>query len=302
MSWLKRTRTGVKSTPARRELPDGLWNKCDGCGEILYQKELDRHAGVCPKCDHHFRIPAARYAELLTDEGSFVELYADVVSVDPLKFKDSKKYPDRLKAAKDKTGMNEAILTGRGLLDGHPLALGIMDFAWMGGTLGSAVGEKITRIMELALAERMPLLILCTSGGARMQEGILGLMQLAKTSAILAQMREAGVPYIALLTNPTTGGVSASYAMLGDLILAEPKALIGFAGPRVIEQTINQELPPGFQRSEFLMEHGQLDAIVPRTQLRAHLASILWFCRTAPGAWTRDAVEALPEGAPSLTS
>ncbi len=300
MSWLKRTRAGLKSTPQRRELPDGLWNKCDGCGEILYQKELDRHMWVCPKCDHHFRISARQYIELLTDENSFAEMFADVVSLDPLKFRDSKKYPDRLKAAKEKTGEPEAVITGRALLDGHPYALAVMDFSWMGGTLGSAVGEKITRTMELALRERIPLVIVCTSGGARMQEGILSLMQMAKTSAALAELREANVPYLALLTHPTTAGVSASYASLGDLIIAEPKALIGFAGPRVIEQTINQELPAGFQRSEFLLDHGLLDAIVSRTELRAHLAMLLWFFRTAPGAWNADTVEALPEGAPVL--
>ena len=297
-SWLKRTRAGLKIAPKRRELPDGLWNKCDGCGEILYQKELDRNLWVCPKCDHHFRITARQYIDLLTDENSFVEMFGDIVSLDPLKFRDSKRYPDRVKAAKEKTGMNEAVTTGRAQLTGHPFALAVMDFSWMGGTLGSAVGEKITRTMELALRERIPLVIVCTSGGARMQEGILSLMQMAKTSAILSQLQEAHVPYIALLTNPTTAGVSASYASLGDLIVAEPKALIGFAGPRVIEQTINQELPAGFQRSEFLMDHGLLDAIVSRTALRAHLAMMLWFFRSAPGAWSTDSVEALPEGAP----
>ena len=300
MSWLKRTPTGLKQAPVRRELPDGLWNKCDGCGEILYQKELERNAWVCPKCEHHFRLTAHQYIELLTDENSFDEMFEDIVSLDPLKFRDSKKYPDRVKAAKDKTGMNEAVVTGRATLNAHPLALAVMDFNWMGGTLGSAVGEKITRTMELALAERIPLVIVCTSGGARMQEGILSLMQMAKTSAVLSQLKDANVPYVALLTNPTTAGVSASYASLGDLIIAEPKALIGFAGPRVIEQTINQELPAGFQRSEFLMDHGLLDGIVSRTALRAHLATILWFFRTAPGAWARESVEPLPDGAPVL--
>jgi acetyl-CoA carboxylase carboxyl transferase subunit beta len=194
--------------------------------------------------------------------------------------------------------MNEAVVTGSATIDGHPIWIAVMDFAFMGGTLGSAVGEKITRTMERALETKQPLVIVCTSGGARMQEGILSLMQMAKTSAVLAQMREARVPYIAVLTHPTTAGVSASYASLGDVILAEPKALIGFAGPRVIEQTINQELPPGFQRSEFILEHGHLDAIVTRDQLRGHIATLLWFFRTAPTGWTAPSVEAIPETAP----
>ena len=303
MSWLKRSRQGLKSVPRKRELPDGLWTKCEQCGEILYQKELERNLWICRTCQHHFRISARTYVKLLCDEDSFAELFADVVSVDPLRFKDQKRYPDRVKAAREKTGLNEAVLTGRARLDGHPLALAVMDFAFMGGTLGSAVGEKITRTMELALAERLPLVIVCTSGGERMQEGILSLMQMAKTSAALAALAEARVPYVAVLTNPTTAGVSASYASLGDLIVAEPKALIGFAGPRVIEQTINQELPPGFQRSEFLLDHGLLDAIVPRPQLRPLLATVLWWFRNAGAAWD-DAVdgqrEPLPEEASAL--
>jgi acetyl-CoA carboxylase carboxyl transferase subunit beta len=298
MSWLKRTREGLKSAPRRRELPDGLWSKCDQCGEILYQKELERNLWICRNCGHHFRVSAWTYVKLLVDDGSFVEEFADIVSVDPLKFRDQKRYPDRVKAAREKTGMNEAVLTGRARIDGHPLAVAVMDFAFMGGTLGSAVGEKITRTMEIALEERIPLVIVCTSGGARMQEGILSLMQMAKTSAALAALGEAKVPYVAVLTNPTTAGVSASYASLGDVIVAEPKALIGFAGPRVIEQTINQELPPGFQRAEFLLDHGLLDTIVPRTDLRSHIATLLWWFRAAAAGWNASDLEPIPAGAP----
>ncbi len=276
MSWFKKESPRPKSgAGASRELPDGLWVKCDGCSEILYFKELERNLHVCPKCNHHFRISGRRYVEILLDEGSFEEIDAGVVSVDPLGFKDSKKYTDRLRDARAKTGLGDAILTGVGALEGRPVVLGVMDFSFIGGSMASAVGEKIVRAARRSLDERMPLILVTASGGARMMEGILSLMQLAKTSVLLARLTEARVPYIAILTNPTTGGVTASFAQLGDVILAEPGALIGFAGPRVIRETVAQELPPGFQRSEFLLAKGFLDRITPRAELRGTTSQIL---------------------------
>ena len=275
MDWLKREKSRPKGSPSSRELPDGLWVKCDGCGEILYFKELERNLHVCPKCSHHFRIDANRYISILVDDESFEETESGIVSTDPLRFKDSKKYTDRLKAAQAKTGMGEAILTGTGTLDGVPVVLGVMDFRFIGGSMASAVGEKIARAIQLALKERRPLILVTASGGARMMEGILSLMQMAKTSAWLARLRDERVPYVCVLTNPTTGGVTASFAQLGDVILAEPGALIGFAGPRVIRETVAQELPPGFQRSEFLLEHGFVDRITARSELKKTISEIL---------------------------
>jgi len=274
MAWLKREGTGAKGDRAR-EVPDGVWVKCDECAEILYFKELERNLHVCPKCGHHFRIDSSRYVEILLDPGSFQETEAAVTSQDPLGFKDSKKYTERLRAAREKTQLGEAILTGTGTLDGFPVVAGVMDFRFIGGSMASAVGEKIARSTRLALTERRPLILVTASGGARMMEGILSLMQMAKTSVWLARLREARVPYICILTNPTTGGVTASFAQLGDVILAEPGALIGFAGPRVIRETVAQELPPGFQRAEFLLEHGFVDRITPRGELRSTLAALL---------------------------
>jgi acetyl-CoA carboxylase carboxyl transferase subunit beta len=274
MSWLKRQNATPKGGGSR-ELPDGLWVKCDGCGEILYFKELERNLHVCPKCAHHFRIDAPRYVQILIDDGTFQEMDADLVSEDPLGFKDSKRYTDRLRDARAKTQMGEAILTGTGEIEGLPVSLGVMDFRFIGGSMASAVGEKIARATKVALAERRPLILVTASGGARMMEGILSLMQMAKTSVWLAQLQRARIPYIAILTNPTTGGVTASFAQLGDVILAEPGALIGFAGPRVIRETVAQELPPGFQRSEFLLEHGFVDRITPRGALKPTVAEIL---------------------------
>jgi len=253
------------------------WIKCDGCGEILYRKEVSRHAWVCPNCTHHFRIGSGEFLELLTDPGSFQARYEALSSVDPLEFADSKKYKDRLKQAKAKGGPSEAVVTGMATIEGHRVGMAVMDFGFMGGSMGSVVGERIARIIRDAVEAMCPVIILSSSGGARMQEGILSLMQMAKTSAMLARLRNAGLPYISILTHPTTGGVTASYATLGDVILAEPNALIGFAGPRVIRETINQELPDGFQRSEFLLRHGLVDQVVDRRHMRENVGKILEF-------------------------
>jgi acetyl-CoA carboxylase carboxyl transferase subunit beta len=274
MSWLNRAKQGIK-TWRKKEVPDGLWEKCPSCGEILYRKELSRHLSVCPKCDFHFKINAARYIEILADESTFSESDSQLVSGDPLKFKDSKKYSDRVKSARKKTGRNSAIVTGTASISGRKAALAIMDFSFLGGSMGSVVGEKIMRIARTAVEHRLPLIIVTASGGARMQESILSLMQMAKTSAAVAMVSRAGLPYIAVLTNPTTGGVAASFAFQGDIIIAEPKALIGFAGPRVIRETVGEELPEGFQRSEFLLEHGMIDIIASRQELKDTLGSLL---------------------------
>jgi acetyl-CoA carboxylase carboxyl transferase subunit beta len=276
MSWLKKDATGPK-TQNKREVPEGLWVKCDDCGEILYQKDLERNLHCCPKCGHHFRITARLYVDLLLDDGKVEEFANDIQSGDPLEFKDSKRYPDRVRAAMAKTGLNDAVLTGVGRLAGQPVVAAFMDFSFIGGSMGSVVGEKIARAIARARDERIPILILSASGGARMMEGILSLMQMAKTSALLGEIREMGIPFISILTNPTTGGVTASFASLGDVIVAEPKALIGFAGPRVIRETVNVELPPGFQTSEFVLQHGMIDLIVPRAELKATLARLLGF-------------------------
>jgi len=256
--------------------------KCDSCKEIVYRPEVDRGGRICPKCRYPFRISARERIASLVDEGSFEEREAGLASKDPLHFKDTKRYTDRVKAARNKTGLEEAVVTGVGRIGGHPVSLAVFEFAFLGGSMASVVGEKITRAIELAIQKRMPLLIVSASGGARMQEGILSLMQMAKTSAALKRLCDERLPYISLLTDPTTGGVTASFAMLGDLILAEPRALIGFAGPRVIAETIRQPLPEGFQRSEFLLEHGQLDMVVERRELRETLRRIVAFFTGRP--------------------
>jgi acetyl-CoA carboxylase carboxyl transferase subunit beta len=276
MSWLRRSRRRIQEG-AKSEVPSGLWSKCPGCGEILYNKELERNLRVCENCDFHFLLSTGEYIGLLTDPDSWEETHRGITSEDPLSFKDSKRYRDRLKDAVKKTGLEEAVVTGRARLCGTEISLAILDFSFLGGSMGSVVGEKIARAIEDSLDRAIPLLIISRSGGARMQESILSLMQMAKTSALLARLHRRGIPFVSILTNPTTGGVTASFASLGDLVLAEPKALIGFAGPRVIQQTINQELPEGFQRSEFLLEHGFVDAIVPRQELKARLAEALDF-------------------------
>lgn len=274
MAWFEKKKKPLKASD-KRDVPGDVFDKCDGCGEIVYREKLTQNLGVCPHCGFHFRISADDYLSLLLDEGSFQESDAHLRSADPLEFRDLKAYSDRIRAAEEKVGRNDAVVTGKGRLAGLPVCLAVMDFRFVGGSMGSVVGEKIARCGRLALEDRSPFLILSASGGARMQEGIYSLMQMAKTSAVLARLHEAGIPYISICTDPTTGGVTASYAMLGDVNLAEPGALIGFAGPRVIEETIRQELPEGFQRSEFLREHGMIDRVVDRRQLKKTIERLL---------------------------
>jgi acetyl-CoA carboxylase carboxyl transferase subunit beta len=274
--WFRKDRAPKEPREGRpSKVPEGLWVKCDGCRQILYNKELARNFKICPKCGYHFRLSAAERLRMLFDEGQYTELDTELRSSDPLKFRDSKKYRDRLRDAEQSVGPSDAILVGSGVLEGMPVVIGAMEFFFMGGSMGSVVGEKVTRAAERSLGERRPLIIVSTSGGARMQEGILSLMQMAKISAALARLAEHRIPFLSVMTDPTTGGVTASYAMLGDLNIAEPNALIGFAGPRVIEQTIRQTLPEGFQRSEFLLEHGMLDLIVERSEMKETLARCL---------------------------
>jgi acetyl-CoA carboxylase carboxyl transferase subunit beta len=268
---------GAKDRPKKVNIAEGLWVKCDSCKEIVYRAEVDRAGRVCPKCRYPFRISARERIASIVDEGSFEEREAGLRSKDPLGFKDTKRYTDRVKAARSKTGLEEAVLTGTARIGGHPVVLAVFEFGFLGGSMASVVGEKLARAIELAIQKRLLLLIVSASGGARMQEGILSLMQMAKTAAALKRLADERLPYISLLTDPTTGGVTASFAMLGDLILAEPRALIGFAGPRVIAETIRQPLPEGFQRSEFLLEHGQLDLVVERREVRETLRRIVGF-------------------------
>lgn len=276
MPWFKKTKKPkpVRKDRRRSPIPEGLWIKCQGCREIIYSKELTRSFKICPKCGFHFRIDVHERIALLLDS-DYEELFAGVRPTDPLRFKDSMPYKDRLKAYQKKLGVHDALFVLAGEIETIPVLLAVMDYRFMGGSMGSAVGEKIARAAEEAQRRRVPLIVVSASGGARMQEGILSLMQMAKISATLAQLRRAGLPYVSILTDPTTGGVTASFAMLGDLNIAEPGALIGFAGPRVIEQTIRQQLPEGFQRSEFLLEKGFLDLVVPRTELKATVARCL---------------------------
>ncbi len=276
MDWFKRKKEVLKPVD-RKEIPDGLWVKCDSCGEIIYKKELEKKLFVCPKCDYHFRVISKDYIALLSDEKTFSEFNQGLQSADPLKFKDAKKYTDRYRAAVKKAGINEAVVTGRGTIEKIDVVLVVMDFSFLGGSMGSVVGEKVSRAIDIALEEKRPLIIVSASGGARMHEGVLSLMQMAKTSAKLALLAELKIPFISILTDPTTGGTTASYAMLGDIHIAEPGALIGFAGPRVIKQTIGQDLPAGFQRSEFLLEHGFVDIIVHRHDMKNRIASLLRF-------------------------
>lgn len=276
MSWFKRERKPINQNGAKKiRVPEGLWTKCQNCSETIYSKEIEKNLNVCPKCDHHFRIPAGKRISLILDEGTFVEHDAEMQSVDFLNFKDSKSYRERIDAAVAKGNGKEAVICCEGRIDGVPVQLAVLEFSFMGGSMGSVVGEKIARLIERAIERRTPVVILSSSGGARMQESILSLMQMAKTSAALARLRENGLPYISVLTDPTTGGVTASFAMLGDVNMAEPKALIGFAGPRVIEQTIRQKLPEGFQRAEYLLEHGMVDIIVHRKEMKSTLARLL---------------------------
>lgn len=265
----------VRSEKKRSNVPEGLWKKCPKCEAVLYRPELEKNLNVCTKCDHHMRLSARQRLETFLDANSFVEIAADVEPVDRLKFKDSKKYKDRLSGAQKSTGEKDALVAMKGTLNGMPVAAVAFDFQFMGGSMGAVVGERFVRAVKVALEDKTPLICFSASGGARMQEALISLMQMAKTSAALEKMRQAGLPYISVLTDPVYGGVSASLAMLGDLNVAEPKALVGFAGPRVIEQTVREKLPEGFQRSEFLLEHGQVDMIISRLELRDRLHSVL---------------------------
>jgi acetyl-CoA carboxylase carboxyl transferase subunit beta len=276
MAWFKKSESpGSEESRKRPKASEGLWLKCNHCREIIYRKEVDRNNKVCPKCDYHFPISVQERIALLVDLGSFKEWEADLAPQDPLAFSDSRSYTDRLADQQEKTGRKDAMVIGEGAINGRRIALSVFEFGFMGGSMGSVVGEKICRAADRAVAARLPLVLVTTSGGARMQEGILSLMQMAKTSAAVARLSEAKVPFIAILADPTFGGVTASVAMLGDVIISEPKALIGFAGPRVIEQTIKQQLPEGFQRAEFLLEHGMIDAIVERKHLKETLSTLL---------------------------
>jgi acetyl-CoA carboxylase carboxyl transferase subunit beta len=284
VAWFRRKKDDEDGGTRKVVITEGLWVKCDSCKETVYRAEVDRAGRVCPKCRYPFRISARERIATLVDEGSFEEREGGLRSKDPLSFKDTARYPERVRRARAKTGLEEAVIAGTARIGGHELVLAVFEFTFLGGSMASVVGEKLTRAVELAIAKRLPLLIVSASGGARMQEGILSLMQMAKTSAALHRLGQARLPYISLLTDPTTGGVTASFAMLGDLILAEPRALIGFAGPRVIAETIRQPLPDGFQRSEFLLEHGQLDLVVERRELRETLRRILAFFASCPTA------------------
>jgi acetyl-CoA carboxylase carboxyl transferase subunit beta len=277
MAWFKRESAELDTSGEKKVRTEGLWVKCENCRQIIWKKDLEDNMNVCPKCDKHFRIDARARLALLMDENQYEILDANISSTDPLKFVDLKPYSSRLKQAQKDTGLKDAVINANGKLMGRPVVASVMEYAFIGGSMGSVVGEMITRAIERAADSRTPLIIVSASGGARMMEGVISLMQLAKISSALAKLDKAKVPYISLLTDPTTGGVTASFAMLGDLNIAEPGALIGFAGPRVIEQTIRQKLPAGFQRSEFLLQHGMLDAVVPRKQLKPYIARALDF-------------------------
>ena len=277
MAWFRKEKKPKEAVEKQTAIPEGLWVKCDDCKEIVYKKEVETNYNVCPKCGYHFRLNARARFELLFDDNRFKEFATEIRSGDPLEFRDTKRYRDRLRVYEQRVGKGDAVLCAEGKLDGMSVVICAMEYNFMGGSMGSVVGEKITLAVERALEKKEPLIIVSCSGGARMQEGILSLMQMAKISAALARLAEAKLPFLSVLTDPTTGGVTASYAMLGDLNIAEPKALIGFAGPRVIEQTIRQTLPDGFQRSEFLVEHGMVDLITPRAEMKPTLARFLKF-------------------------
>ena len=282
MAWFKKTRKPIASATAESRVPEGLMVKCPGCAQIIYNKDLEKNLNVCPKCAHHFRISAAERLAALLDDGQWSEHFPNLTSTDPLTFTDTKPYRDRLKSSIASTGLMDAVIIATGTLDGLDVVVAAMEYSFIGGSMGVVVGEKITRAAEMALERRIPLIIVSCSGGARMMEGALSLMQMAKVSAALARLDRAKLPYVSVLTDPTTGGVTASFAMLGDLNIAEPRALIGFAGPRVIEQTIRQKLPEGFQRSEFLVDHGMIDLIVDRREMKSTIARALRFMGARP--------------------
>jgi len=284
MAWFKKTRKPIASSMAEKpsRVPEGLWVKCPGCTQLIYKKDLEQNLSVCPKCTHHFRISAAERLKALFDDGVYREHFTNLTSTDPLQFTDTKPYRDRLEKTIASTGLTDAVVVATGRMDGLDVVVAAMEYSFIGGSMGVVAGEKITRALELALGLRQPAIVISCSGGARMMEGALSLMQMAKVSAALARLDRARLPFISILTDPTTGGVTASFAMLGDLNIAEPKALIGFAGPRVIEQTIRQKLPEGFQRSEFLVEHGMLDLVVDRRDMKSTLSRALRFMRAVP--------------------
>ncbi|HEV8657951.1 MAG TPA: acetyl-CoA carboxylase, carboxyltransferase subunit beta [Thermoanaerobaculia bacterium] len=280
MAWFRKEKKPKEAVEKQTAIPEGLWLKCEECKEIVYKKEVEANLNVCPKCGYHFRLTARERFEILFDDNKYKEFATDIRSGDPLEFRDTKRYRDRLRVYEQRVGKGDAVLCADGKLDGVSVVICAMEYNFMGGSMGSAVGEKITLAVERSLEKKEPLIIVSASGGARMQEGILSLMQMAKISAALARLAEARLPFISVLTDPTTGGVTASYAMLGDLNIAEPKALIGFAGPRVIAQTIRQTLPEGFQRAEFLVEHGMVDLITPRAEMKPTISRFLrFFCR-----------------------
>lgn len=275
MAWFKRSKRNIEADSNKKEMPDGMWTKCESCNEIIHKKQLEQNAYTCPKCNFHFRIGSSEYIQILFDEKTFKEMDQKMMSADPLGFVDSKPYKQRIKDSIKATGLYDAVRTGTGKINGKPVVAGIMDFSFIGGSMGSVVGEKIARAIQKSIKTRYPLIIISKSGGARMMEGALSLMQLAKTSAMLTKLAEAKIPYISILTDPTTGGTTASYAMLGDINIAEPGALIGFAGPRVIKQATGKDLPKGFQTAEFLLEKGFIDFICHRKELKAKLTQIL---------------------------
>jgi acetyl-CoA carboxylase carboxyl transferase subunit beta len=296
MAWFKKARKPIAAPDKTSRVPEGLWVKCPECSQIIYNKDLATNLSVCPKCAHHFRVNATERLKMLFD-GEWIEHDAGLASTDPLGFTDTKPYKARLEASVAATGMKDAVVVGSGAVDGIPAVIAAMEYGFIGGSMGVVVGEKIARAIERAIDNRAPVIIVCCSGGARMMEGALSLMQMAKVCGALARLDRARLPYVAVLTDPTTGGVTASFAMLGDLNIAEPKALIGFAGPRVIEQTIKQKLPEGFQRSEFLVEHGMLDLVVDRRDMKATLSRALRFMRAEPAAMTP-----VPVGVGALSS
>lgn len=275
MAWFSRSKENILTDTKRKEVPDGMWTKCDKCGEIIHKMQLQANAFTCPKCNYHFRITGIEYINILIDDGTFVEINADMVSVDHLNFVDTKKYSDRINALVKKTGLKDAIRTGYGNMNKIQVVVASMDFGFIGGSMGAVVGEKIARATDKAIELKAPLIIISRSGGARMMESTISLMQLAKTSSRLALLAENKIPFISILSDPTTGGASASFSMLGDVNVSEPDALIGFAGPRVVKQTIGKDLPPGFQHAEFVLEHGFLDSIIHRKDMKSSLTQFL---------------------------
>ncbi|MGB9822582.1 acetyl-CoA carboxylase, carboxyltransferase subunit beta [Thermodesulfovibrio sp.] len=293
MAWFKRKEPKIEK---KVKIPEGLWVKCENCKEIIYRKELENNFKVCPKCQYHFRISAKERISLITDNGTFIELDPELKSPDPLDFKDTMPYKGRLIENEKKTGLKEAAIYGDAKINGRDVVIAVLDFSFMGGSMGTVVGEKVTRAAERALERRVPLIIVSSSGGARMQEGMFSLMQMAKTAQAIGKLKEAGILYISVLADPTFGGVTASFAMLGDIIIAEPRSLIGFAGPRVIQETIKQQLPEGFQRAEFLLEHGMVDIVVERKELKSTIYKLIEIIMPASSSYNLNNSSNLPQG------